>query len=159
METTFFNKLKNALKFSENANVEDRRRVLKGAAGLAVVACIPIGLNEGYRLLTEHEQTQFINSVESNQVIENMTFYLDRTAVLKNLENVIIRRCEFIAMPGFIGNSLLYLENVRGFSISDCIMDSRKMAKVGIQVAGEISGAPRLKTFIRSDAHGAWWKA
>ena len=134
---TVWNKLKKALQLSKNSEIDlqSRRRILKGAAGLALLAVMPI--NEGYRLLTEVEKVNFINKVKSGQVIENMTFYVDRTIVLKNLKNVLITNCEFISMPNFIGNSMIYMEDSTSIIIKNCTLNCSNInpdSSIGIQV-------------------------
>lgn len=94
-----------------------RRRIVKGAAGLAAVAAVvSVG---GYRLLTETESEKLAAMVKRG-LVEGQTFLLDRTAVLDGLRGVVIRNCEFIAAPNFDGSCLLEFRNSLGCLIDLC---------------------------------------
>lgn len=149
MGNSIWDKLKRALQLSESTevDVESRRRFLKGAAGLAVMAVIPIGIDQGYRLLTTNEQKQFITNVKSGQVVENMTFYLDRTVVLKDLKGVVIRNCRFVATPDFVGDSMIEFRNSDNFIINSCIFDANAVTG-GLKSAMHFKDKPEINATI-----------
>ncbi len=110
------------LKDSPDTEVDlSRRRVLKGAAGLAAVAVVASA--GGLKLLTADENSRLIDMIKSG-VVENQTFYLDRTAVFEGLDGLMLRNCSFIAAPGFIGNSLIILKDATNIVLTNCFFDS-----------------------------------
>lgn len=88
--------------------VEGRRRFIKCAAGLAALSVIPA--SGTFKLLDVAERNQLISEIESG-LIEGKTFLIDRTICIKNMINLTIRNCRFIASDNFIGNSLLEIDN------------------------------------------------
>lgn len=97
---------------------ESRRRVVKGIGGLMALAAVSPVLNLSE--ITNLGVSDFHKMVE-NGVIENVTFYLDRTIVLEDIENLTIRNCEFISLDGFIGHSMIDVkESVKNTYMTYC---------------------------------------
>lgn len=133
MSKSIWKKLADKLQLSESADVEGRRRVLKGAASLALMAAVPVGVGEGYRLLTKREQAEFIHRIESGQVIEWQHFLLDRPVILKDIYDVTIRNCTFVCSPNFVGDHMMVMDRCDGFLIQQCRFDTAGMSGTAIQ--------------------------
>lgn len=70
----------------------------------------------------------------SEGILRYQRFYLDRTLILSNLpKNFIIAECEFIALPGFIGDSLILIKDSDQLTITSCYLDCRNMPMKGIE--------------------------
>lgn len=141
MNKSIWQRLKESLQLSDDAHVESRRQILKGAAGLALLAAVPLGTSEGYRLLTKTEQAEFIHRVASGQVIEGQYFLLDRPVILKGLKNVVIRNCHFVCSDDFVGDYMMKLDQCEGFVIQGCNFQSQ----------GQLAAAIKM-TEVRFDA-------
>ena len=44
---SIWDKIKTAFEFEDSSNVESRRRVIKGVAGLAALTVVPVGIQQG----------------------------------------------------------------------------------------------------------------
>lgn len=134
MSKSIWQRLKESLQLSDDAHVESRRQILKGAAGMALLAAVPLGASEGYRLLTKPEQAELIHRVASGQVIEGQYFLLDRTVVLKGLKNVVIRNCQFVCSDDFVGDYMMQFDQCEGLVIRDCSFQLRGQLSAGIKM-------------------------
>ena len=117
---SLWQKFRESLQFTESDELQSRRRALKGAASLALMAAIPVGVGEGYRLLTKREQAQLVHEIESGQVIEGRHFLLDRPIILRDINNVILRNCTFVCSPDFVGEHMMIMERCNGLVITGC---------------------------------------
>jgi len=120
-------KLKKSLSLSDDTSidVESRRRFLKGAAGLAAIAAIPVGVSGGLRMLDHLERQSLVDSMRSGQVIENMTFLIDRPVVLQNISDSVIRNCRFITSDDFVGDEMIFFgKGSERVVITSCIFES-----------------------------------
>lgn len=127
-------------KFIDNLNKEtefdeSRRRVVKGVAGLAALAAISPSLVVDGKQFVDFSSSDFERMCATG-VVENMTFYLDRTAKLEGMDGLTIRNCKFVALEGFEGESMLYLDNCSGCTIMDCYLDSRNMVNTAMTFGG-----------------------
>lgn len=123
-------------KFIENLNKEtefdkSRRRIIKGVAGLAALAAISPSIVIDGKLFNSLSASEF-EYMCSNGVVENMTFYLDRTVKIEDMNGLIIRNCEFIALEGFEGGAMITLTNRANCQLINCYLDCRNVAMSGI---------------------------
>lgn len=129
-------------KFMDNLNAEtefdeSRRRVIKGAAGLAALAAISPSLVIDGKQFVDFSSSDFERMCASG-VVENMTFYLDRTINLQDMDGLVIRNCKFIALEGFAGDSMIYLNDCSNCTITGCHLDSRNMVNTGFTFGGNV---------------------
>ncbi|AUR82110.1 pectin lyase fold/virulence factor [Vibrio phage 1.021.C._10N.222.51.F9] len=127
-------------KFIENLNKEtefdeSRRRVVKGVAGLAALAAISPSLVVDGKQFVDFSSSDFERMCASG-VIENMTFYLDRTTKLEGMNGLTIRNCKFIALEGFEGESMFYLGDCSNCVITDCHLDVGNIANTAMTFGG-----------------------
>lgn len=101
---------------------ESRRRVVKGALALAALAAIPINP------VTEIEKSdydRFMKMVDDG-LIEEMTFYLDRSIILEGFDELRIDKCHFILLEGFEGRGVFERnKNSKGFvEVTNSVFDT-----------------------------------
>lgn len=142
---SIWQKLKESLQLDDSTavDVESRRRFIKGAAGLAAIAAIPVGASGALQLLSPAEKADLVTKIESGSVIENITFVLDKPITLKNVSNVLIRNCRFIASPDFVGLEMIYIDaGCEGLTIRDSVFEATSVGQ-NDQVVMRFSGFDR----------------
>lgn len=88
-----------------------RRSFVKGLAALAVAPSIPLSL-------IQSEKDKFLSSIKDG-VISNQKFYLTQPIVLRDLHNLTIDHCWFIATKKFRG-PILDVDNCKNLRIQFC---------------------------------------
>lgn len=112
-----FLKLKNLFKTVPDPPMdESRRRILKGAAGLAALAVVASA--GGLRLLQSTENDRLLAAIESGLVV-GQTFYFEHPALLQDLKYVKFEGCRFETAPNFKGDCILTLEGCTNIIIAN----------------------------------------
>ena len=102
-----------------------RRGVLRGFAGLAATALVPVSA-----FASRGQAPDLINILDYGAledlptVIEDQIFYLDGTIVLDDIHNLIIRRCTFIFSDLEPGQPMVKIgPNCENLCITNCIFE------------------------------------
>ena len=127
-------------RFIDNLNKESeidesRRRVIKGVAGFAALAAVGPSLVFGGKRISDVSVGDF-EKMFSSGVVEGMTFYLDRTIKIEGVKNLTVRNCKFIALDGFKGDSLIYLDKSSGVMIESCYFENGRIPGSALLVGG-----------------------
>lgn len=77
----------------------DRRKFLKGLAGLATIVVAGPSLE----FLSPAAQADFVALTKRTKLIEGKTFYLEGPAILEGISYLKVRDCDFFAGPNFTG--------------------------------------------------------
>jgi len=103
---------------------ESRRRVLRGALGLAAIAAVGVGGSA--TPLDKAGIAEFLKAAEAG-LVDGYTFYLDRTLVIEGCDGLVIQNCSFVAVEGFEGEFIMSI-NSENLLIQSCCFDTRNMA-------------------------------
>lgn len=113
-----FNKIKKL--FSYDDIDLSRRRFIKTGAQLATLAVVASATPLIFKLKTKEIEEQILGGI-----IENQTFYIDKTVII-DIPNVIIRNCRFIVTAP-MDYAIEFGKNAKNLHINDCFFDCSKM--------------------------------